>query len=102
MSAPTDSAPTLERATKATQLDRRPIAPRELVQHVREAHGLPRRRAEWIARQCYRDPRTAAAYLPLGWVEMLHPTVTTYRRRIPRMVGTGETGRMDFPGGAAA
>lgn len=67
-------------------------------EHIRAAHGLPRRRAEWIARQCYRDPRTACAYLPVSWAEALHPTSNTFVRRAPRMVGTGETGRLDRAG----
>ena len=79
-------------------MDQRALDPRELREHIRAAHALPRRRAEWIVRQCYRDPRTAVAYLPIGWAETLHPTVTTYVRRAPQMVGTGETGRLDRAG----
>ena len=101
MSAVSALAPTSEQTVKATApatVDRRALDPRELREHIRVAHALPRRRAEWIARQCYRDPRTAVAYLPGGWAETLHPTVTTYVRRVPRMVGTGETGRLDRAG----
>lgn len=96
-----DHAPTSERTAKATApetVDRRTIAPREVSEYIRRAHKLPRRRAEWIARRCYREARIARAYLPTDMADALHLPASTFIRRAPRMVGTGETGRVDRQG----
>lgn len=85
------TAPPSEWTTKAPrQLDRRKLPITDVVAWLRYEHGLPRRRAEHLARKCYRDAETARTHLPPAYVEQLFPPAVAYVRRIRRLDPTGE------------
>lgn len=71
------------------EIDRNPYTVRELREIIRQDHGLPRRRAEYLARKCYRDADTAREYLPPSYVDTMHPPAVSYVRRIRRPDPTG-------------
>lgn len=85
-------------------LDRRSLTVDEVRNFIRREHALPRRRAAYVAGRCLESERIARMYLPPRMVDELHgPDVRTHPeaafiRRVPRMVGTGEAGRMDRAG----
>lgn len=85
-------------------LDRRSLTVDEVRNFIRREHALPRRRAAYVAGRCLESERIARMYLPPRMVDdlhgpdALHLPASTFIRRAPRMVGTGETGRVDRQG----
>lgn len=103
---PVTAPPSVEttKATGPAEADRRTLTVDQVRDRIRDDHKLPRRRAAWLAGQCLKSEAVAGMYLPAVMVADLHgPDVRTrpeltFTRRAPRMVGTGETGRLDRAG----